>query len=467
MQKIIIVGAGLVGSVLSVFLAKKGYEVEIFEYKPDPRATKVTSSRSINLTLCERGFQSLDLIGAGEIVRKISVPAYGRLIHDVRGELTFQPYGNNREAIHSVSRNDLNKALLSFAERSSNVTFHFDEKCMAVDFVSGAVEMRNVKTGAASLHKADRIVGCDGAHSSVRLQMQKTDRFNLYQQHWRQGYKELHVPGDAANGWTARKNVLHIWPRGQYMLIGFPNIDGSFTCSLHIPFEGEQSFESLTTEADLLELFNGSFPDVVPHMPRLVEDFFTNPPNSMITIKCSPWSFKDKTVLIGDAAHAIYPSYGQGANAGFEDCAVLSSCIEERGQDWATAFLEYENRRKPDTDAIADLCVEHFVELRDLVGDPAFLLRKQIERRINQRHPDKYRDLYSMITFTCLPYATAMRIDRQQRAIVDEIMQVEGIEQKLNAGEADPLIDALMNTRADRVVTAESHKQRSKSHEHQ
>jgi kynurenine 3-monooxygenase len=446
MDEIIVIGAGLVGSVLSMFLAKSGYRVEVFERNPDVRRADLTSGRSINLTLCDRGFSALDALGAGDIVRAISVPAYGRLIHDVKSDLSFQPYGNNNEAIYSISRGDLNKALLNFAESNFDIKFHFDEKCLGLDPPTATVEMKNSGNGAVTKWKADRIFGCDGAHSSARLQLQKLNRFNFSQQYWDQGYKELHVPAHADSYWTSKHNALHIWPRGHYMLIAFPNTDGSFTCSLHIPYEGKLSFESIKTSTDLLALFEESFPDVIDLMPNLVEDFFRNPPNSMITIKCSPWRFQDKVALIGDAAHAIYPSYGQGANTGFEDCLVLYECMQRQGGDWNSLLREFESLRKPNTDAIADLCVEHFIELRDLVGDQGFRLRKEIERKVNRMYPEKYRDLYSMITFSCMPHAEALRIDREQRAIVDEIMCVEGIEGKLNSAEVETLIDKLMAT---------------------
>lgn len=446
MRKIITIGAGLVGSVLAVFLARRGYRVEVFDRMPDIRQAQPSAGRSINLTLCERGLRVLEAIGVGEAVRAISVPVYGRLIHDLRGEVTYQPYGNNREAIYSVARGDLNRVLLDFAARHFDVDFHFRQRCLDVDLDDPSVELKDLETGEVTRRHADLVFGADGAHSAVRLRMEQKPRFNFSQQYWEQGYKELNAPA-SDSGWVAQRNAIHIWPRGGYMLISFPNADGSFTCSVHIPFEGPLSFASLRTEADLLDLFRTSFPDAVEHLPHLVRDFFSRPANAMVTIKCSPWSYGGKAALIGDAAHTIYPSYGQGANAGFEDCAVLDDCMEKYGDDWAALLREYEQKRKPNTDAIADLCVEHFVELRDLVGTPAFLLRKEIERKINQLHPDKYQDLYSMITFTRLPYTEAMRVDREQRDIVEQVMRLEDIERRLNSQDVDRLIDGLMARR--------------------
>ena len=446
MNRITIIGGGLVGSVLAMFLARKGHRVEVYERQPDLREVETRGGRSINLTLCDRGFKALDDIGVGPVVREISVPARGRLIHDTAGKLTYQPYGNNREAIYSIARGELNRALLDYAERNFDVAFHFNQKCLSVDLEFATTEFQHARTGRTTRQTADRIFGSDGAHSVVRLQMQKKNRFDFCQQYWQQGYKELHVPA-SNEGWTAEKNALHIWPRGGYMLIGFPNTDGSFTCSLHIPFEGPLSFEAIRTQSDLFGLFESTFPDCVDLMPNLAEDFFTNQPNSMVTIKCSPWTYRDKVALIGDAAHAIYPSYGQGANAGFEDCLTLDACLDEHGEDWGRVLNEFERRRKPNTDAIADLCVEHFVELRDLVGDSRFLLRKEIERSINLRYPEEYKDLYSMITFTCMPYTEALRIDREQRAILDRIMSAEAVEEKVAGGKIFDLIDEAMRSR--------------------
>jgi kynurenine 3-monooxygenase len=446
MTDTIVVGSGLVGTLLSVFLARRGRGVRVFDRMPDIRKADLNSGRSINLTLCERGLRVLDSVGVGDAVRAVSVPVYGRLIHDPTGELTYQPYGNNGEAIYSISRGVLNKLLLDFAEEKFGVRFNFDEKCVAVDLGAPAVEMRNTRTGTTGRHAASLLFGADGAYSAVRMQMQRRMRLNYSQQYWHQGYKELAAP-PSDKGWAAEKNVIHIWPRHSYMLIGFPNTDGSFTCSLHIPFEGPLSFASIRAEDDLLRLFRDSLPDALPFLPRLAEDFFEHPANSMVTVKCSPWSYRDRVVLVGDAAHSIYPSYGQGANAGFEDCVALDECLSQGDENRAAAFGEYEARRRPNTDAIADLCVEHFVELRDLVGDPGFLLRKEVERKLNLRHPDKYRDLYSMITFTCMPYTEALRADREQRALVDRILGVEGIRHRLDSEEAARLFDELLTAR--------------------
>ena len=443
MHRIVIIGAGLVGSVLAIFFSKRGFKVDVYDRLPDIREQVVSTGKSFNLTLCDRGFRTLDSVGVGDIVRSISVPARGRMVHDIKGNLSLQPYGNNGEAIYSLSRNDLYVTLLEFAERHFDIGFYFNEKCAGIDLAKPCVDMKNLKTGETTRQEAFKVFGADGAHSAVRMQLQKTKSFNFSQQYSEHGYKELHVPA-MNSGWTEEKNVLHFWPRGNSVMIGFPNTDGTFTCSLYMPFEGKTSFDSIRTEADLLTLFEEWFPDLIRRMPNLAEEYFANPPNTLLTIRCGPWSFQDKVLLIGDAAHAILPFYGQGANAGFEDCTVLQKCIDEYGSDWKSVFREYEMLRRPDMDAIADLCAEHFVNLRDRVGERAFLLRREVERKINQMYPDRYRDLYSMITFTCMRYTEALRIDREQSGIIDLIMNMEGIEEKLRTSEADHLISELM-----------------------
>lgn len=447
MSTIIVIGAGLVGSLLSMFLARNGYQVDVFERGADPRQNGHNFGRSINLTLCERGLKVLDRVGVGSVVRALTVPVYGRLIHDVEGKLTYQPYGNHREAIYSIERNELNKVLLDFAERNFRINFSFQRKCLDVDLAAPAVELKNQMTGETTRHQADLIFGADGAFSAVRQQMQKKTRLNFSQQYWSQGYKELQVPFSINKKWTLEKNVIHMWPRGNYMLLGFPNLDGSFTCSLHLPFEGPLSFESIRTEDDLRALFDDSFPDAVSMIPGLVSEFFAHPANFMITIKCAPWSYQSKVALIGDSAHSIFPSYGQGANAGFEDCSALFDCMEKYGHDWRRVLSEFEKLRHPNTDAIADLCIEHFHELRDHVGTPRFLLKKEIERKLNDAYPEKYVDLYSMISFTQMPYTEALRVDREQRAIVDRIMSVKEVDKKLNSVEVNALINNLMAAR--------------------
>jgi kynurenine 3-monooxygenase len=442
METILIVGGGLVGSVLAMHLARFCEQVAVFDYRPDPRNNRQRSGRSINLTLCERGFHALEAIGVADEIRALSVPAYGRVIHDASGGVTYQPYGSRGEALYSISREDLNCACLTLAEERFGVQARFGQKCVQVDVGRPAACFLDARTGEIVAQEATRLIGADGVHSAVRLQMQKSLRFNYSQEYIEQEYKELTVPPTAAE--ALERNALHFWPRGHYMLIGFPNLDGSFTLSLHLPLNREPSFDSIATAVDLLGLFEESFPDVVPLLPTLVEDFFRRPTNSMVTTRCFPWTHEGKVALVGDAAHAIVPSYGQGANAGFEDCVVLCECLEASDGDWQAAFQDYERRRKPNAEAIADLALEHFREIRDLVGDPEFQLRKSLERRLAERYPDVYTPLYNLVSFTNISYVEALRIEARQKPLVDRLLALEAVGRMLETGEIDRHIDELL-----------------------
>ena len=445
-ETILVAGAGLVGSLLSIYLARLGHQVHIFDRYPDFREAAAPAGKSINLTLCERGFTALDRVGVGDRVRAIAVPCYGRVIHGVDGELEYQPYGTHREAIHSVSRNQLNRVLLGMALEEPSLHCHFKLKCLEVDLQQPALALRDLRSGGLVEFQGDRLFGADGAHSTVRTQMQRTRRFDFTQAYLDQAYKELSVAPAADGGWAFAGNAIHIWPRGNYMLIGFPNLDHSFTLSLHMPYEGEKpSYSSVRTEDDLLELFTAQFPDALPLLPNLVADFFSRPEASMITVRCSPWTFEDKVVLIGDAAHAIVPSYGQGANSGFEDCSALSDCIIASHGDWHQAFACFESQRKPNADAIGDLALEHFHELRDLVGDREFQFRKKVERRLNELYPDRYVPLYNLISFTNVPYVEALQQERIQRALLDRLMASPDLRERLERGDPEESLDPVLS----------------------
>jgi 2-polyprenyl-6-methoxyphenol hydroxylase-like FAD-dependent oxidoreductase len=443
MERILIVGGGLVGSVLGMHLARRGDQVEIYELRPDPRKASPNAGRSINLTLCERGLQALAGIGITEEIRALSIPVFGRIIHELEGSVAYQTYGNRGEALYSISRNVLNCAVLTFAEERFGIKIHFGQKCVEVDLARPAASFRDAETGQIVTREAERIFGADGAYSAVRLQMQKLIRFDYSQHYLEQEYKELTVPPARDGGWPFDENALHLWPRGHYMLIGFPNLDRSFTLSLHLPVDREPSFATIATADELCGLFRASFPDVLPLLETLMEEYFNRPAATMVTTRCFPWTHADRVALIGDAAHSIVPSYGQGANAGFEDCAVLLRCLEAEGGCWTAAFREYERQRKPDAEAVANLALEHFHELRDLVGDSRFRLRKALELRIAERHPDRYTPLYNLISFTSVPYAEACRIEARQRYVVDRLLDLEGSDRMLETGEIDRHIDAI------------------------
>lgn len=421
MQTALIVGAGLGGCLLAIYLARRGYRVEVYERQPDPRRS-TRKRQSLNITLCERGLRALERVGLRDEVASWAVPVAGRRIHAVDGQLAYQPYGNAGEVIHSISRSDLNDVLLANAEREPGVTFHFGKKCVGVELEAPAVRLEDANGGANTRAVGDVLFAADGAYSAVRFQLQRTEHFNYSQEYWDQGYKSLRIPPRSDGGSLLGADALHIWPRGTRMLIGFPNSDASTSCSLLLPYRGEASFESLSTPDRVERFFAEWFPDAAPHIPSLSEQFFSQPANSLITIRCRPWSFGGKALLVGDAAHAVLPSHGQGANAAFEDCQVLDACLEKCGGDFAATFAAFEAERRPNMDYMAQLCIEHFVELCQLVGEPDFLKRREIERALSALYPEAYEPLYSMISFSTRSYVEARRVDARQRRVVDEIM---------------------------------------------
>ncbi len=421
-KQITILGAGLVGSLLSIFLAKKGYQVTIYERRPDMRKAGAIGGRSINLALSHRGLKALDAVGIKEKIQESCIPMPGRMIHDLEGNLDFQPYGKEGQFINSVSRGGLNELLVNEAE-AQGVKVEFEHRCTNVDFDNASASFDNGTTV-----KADFLFGADGAFSALRTAMQKTDRFNYAQEYITAGYKELSMPPTADGDFALDPGALHIWPRGEYMLIALPNLDKTFTCTLFFPFEGPISFEALKTEADVTAFFNDKFKDAVPHLTHLEKEFFKNPTSSLITVRCSPW-VKGNTALIGDAAHAIVPFYGQGMNSGFEDCYVFNQLLEKHGDINDALLEEYQSLRIPDGNAIADLALYNFIEMRDKVADEKFILQKKIEKKLNQLHPDKWVPLYSMTTFSDFRYSEAWALGRKQQAIMDKVLDQPGIEE--------------------------------------
>ncbi|OKL40683.1 FAD-dependent oxidoreductase [Pontibacter flavimaris] len=423
-KNIAIMGAGLVGSLLSLYLAKRGHKVDLYERRPDLRRNIVDGGRSINLALSDRGWRALRGIGIEEDVRQVAIPMHGRMMHDEQGTLTFQPYGKEGQSIYSVSRSGLNAALMNLSEPNPDITYHFSRQAMDVNLRTNEVQLRSLETDQTETIQPDLLFGADGAFSVVRGAMQKTERYNYEQSYLEYGYKELSIPATPEGGWAIEKHALHIWPRGKYMMIALPNLDGSFTCTLFFPYEGEPSFAAINNENDLLAFFREVFPDALPLMPTLAQDYFTNPIGSLVTVKCFPWSYEGKALLIGDASHAVVPFYGQGMNAGFEDITVLDQMLEGfEGDDWDALFKAFERSRKPNADAIADLAVMNFIEMRDKVADPRFLLRKKIEGKISAQYPDRWIPLYSMVTFTDLPYSYALAAGQQQDRIMKKVMR--------------------------------------------
>ncbi|MFT4061410.1 MAG: NAD(P)/FAD-dependent oxidoreductase [Edaphocola sp.] len=415
-----ILGAGLVGTLLSVLLRKRGYEVTIYERRPDMRKEAIGAGKSINLAMSNRGWKALGLAGLSQDIEAIAIPMTGRYLHQADGSAAFQAYGKNGEAIYSVSRAELNKKLMDLAE-AHGVRILFDQRCTKVDVAENIVFLKK-EDGSVSSVKCDLLFGADGAFSALRTAYSHLDRTNFAQQYIEAGYKELNIPADAKGEWQLEKNALHIWPRRNFMMIALPNIDGSFTCTLFFPFEGEPSFATITTAEAAREFFEKEFPDAVPLMPTLVRDYLANPTSSLITTKIFPWKYKDQSALIGDAAHAIVPFYGQGMNAGFEDCSVLVELMEKHGNDWETILGIYQQRRKPNGDAVLELALANFIEMRDRVADPVFLERKKIEKDLGISFPGRFNSVYEMVSFSHTPYAHAWQCTQAQDLLLGKIM---------------------------------------------
>lgn len=427
-KEVVVVGAGLVGTLLSIYLARKGYAVTIYERRGDMRLEEVEAGRSINLALSDRGIRALTEVGIAEEVLHIAIPMHGRFIHNLDGTTAFQPYGKQGQYINSVSRRELNCKLMDLAE-AHGVPIRFHNKCSHINWQTNEITFLDAGNNKVMVG-ADLIFGADGAYSAARLtHMLQHQKMEYHQYYIDCGYKELAIPSGAGGSFLMEKHALHIWPRRDYMLIALPNPDGSFTGTLFFPFEGPLSFEKLTTEDAVAQFFNATFPDVVSLIPNLTEQFFHNPTSSLVTVKCFPWIREDRFCLIGDAAHAIVPFFGQGMNAGFEDCSVLNTLIEEHDHDWGAILSHFQQLRKPDADAIADLAVNNFIEMRERTADPKFLLQKKIEARLHEHHPDKWIPAYSQVTFSPhIRYSEALRNSQRQEAIMQRIMSQPHIE---------------------------------------
>jgi len=439
-EKITLIGAGLNGPLLAILLIQRGFEVEIYERRPDMRRARIDAGRSINLALSTRGIYALQQAGLWEGMRSIIIPMKGRMMHSTAGELTFQPYGKNEtETINSISRAQLNIALMTAAEEQG-ATIHFNQRCTGYDLSTGVIRLHHADTGATTTRETGVVIACDGSASAIRTEMLKLQRFNFSQQYLDYGYKELTIPARSEGKHNLETHALHIWPRGNHMLIALPNIDGTFACILFLPFEGADSFAALATEADVTAFFQARFPDAASLIPQLAENYFANPTGTMVTIQCSPWHVEGRALLLGDAAHAIVPFFGQGLNCGFEDCTTLVELLDRRGADWPRVFGAFEEARKVNTDAIADMAIENFTEMRDRVADPSFLFRKKVELALEARYPNWFVPKYAMVTFHRIPYSLALsRGTIQDRMLTKLCESIDRIED-LDWDQADCLI---------------------------
>ncbi|MGH9315933.1 MAG: FAD-dependent oxidoreductase [Thermoanaerobaculia bacterium] len=451
--EITLVGAGLAGSLLAIFLARRGYRVTLLERRPDPRKTAASMSagRSINLALANRGISALEEVGVMESLRPALIPMAGRMLHDEEGRLRLIPYGNKpHEVIYSVSREGLNSLLLNAAESTGGVSIRFAETVRGVDFADRKVRFLAGEDPEPQTTRYDVLIGTDGSASAVRAAILERTGGRLDEEPLGHGYKELTIPaadgGEGGGRFRMEKNALHIWPRGEYMLIALPNADGSFTATLFLPNRGEESFQALTTPEAVDALFERRFADAIPLMPRLGEDFFGNPTGHLETIRCEPWSFEDHALVLGDAAHAIVPFHGQGMNAAFEDCSGIDRCLRDPDRPWNEVFAEFERRRRPNTDAIADMALENYIEMRSTVREPKFQLKKDLSFRLEERHPRRFIPRYSMVMFHTIPYAEAKWRGAIQEGILDELTSWATSLDQVDFARADRLIAERLGT---------------------
>ena len=441
-QKIAVVGSGLVGTLLAIYLKRAGHSVAVFDRSPDIRTIEF-SGRSINLVMSDRGWKALADLGLDEEIRKIGIPVDKRAIHLQNGKLNTQFYGKEGEAIFSLSRGVLNRKMVDLAEKEG-VEFFFEHKIWDVNLATATLYEGESEQGAWNEIKFDKVFGADGAFSRIRHRMQRQSMFDYSQEFMQIGYKELPIPANPDGTHKIDKNSLHIWPRGNFMLMALANLQGSFTCTLFMPFEGENSFEKIKNEEDLTQFFAEFFPDTKEVIPDLVRDFFKNPTSYLAIMKCFPWTYEDKVALIGDSAHAIVPFYGHGMNAGFEDITVLNTLMNEYGDDWKKIFSEYQISRKPNADAIAELSKRNFEEMSDKTADENFLLQKKIEKWFSDKHPDKWMPLYSRVTFSLQPYSEALAIGDFQNEIMQEVLKMSNIQENWNTLEVEQKIIELL-----------------------
>lgn len=439
-EPVIILGAGLSSGLMASYLGRRGFRVEVYERRPDPRTTDLYVGKSINLAISVRGLHAMADVGLEDQVRTMCIPMNGRMIHARQGNTDFQYYSKDgQKAINSISRGDLNILLINTASAHPNVSFHFDHRCVGMDLDTGEALLVNELTGANLRVKGQSIIACDGAFSGARGSMLRAPRFNFSQTYHPASYKELSFRPREDGGWRVEKNALHIWPRGSFMLIALPNLDGSFTVTLFYPAVGPDSFETLNSPEAVTAFFQKEFPDALALLPHLAEEFFANPTGELVTVKCDPWHYAGKCALVGDAAHAVVPFYGQGMNAAFEDCTVMNECIEV-GKTWEEVFATYSSLRVANGQAIADMAVDNYFEMRDRVGDPAWRFRKQIEHKLEKAFPQRYVSRYEMVSFTRTPYAEALR----RGFINDEILLAlaQGISdvEQVDMAHADRLI---------------------------
>ena len=444
-KSIHILGAGPVGSLLAIYMARRGYKVSVYEKRQDPRETLLEDGRSINLALSHRGINALHSAGLEKILLENAIPMKGRMVHDTKGNTNFQPYGEQGQYINSISRGLLNRALIDHAAKEHGIEFFFNEKCVKVAIENNTVEFINLINNQKSLVPYSIIAGSDGAFSQLRSAMQAFPDFSTSYSKLSHGYKELTIPAGKENTHLIEKNALHIWPRGEFMLIALPNTDGSFTCTLFLPFDGPVSFTSLDSKEVVESFFKTFFQDALSLIGTIDEEYFSSEAASLTTVHTSQWVYKDNTFLIGDAAHAIVPFYGQGMNAGFEDVRILNELLDKFHDDWSLVLPEYQKTRKPNADAIAELAMQNFIEMRDLVADETFILRKKIEVAIHKKYKN-YLPLYSMVTFSDIPYSEALAKGKVYDSLMKEVLALSSVKRKWSTKTAWAAVEKILKS---------------------
>jgi len=446
-KPITVIGSGLSGTLLALYLAQAGYAVKLYERRPDPRRVAQPAGRSINLALSARGLYALEEVGLKAQVLEQALPMKGRMMHDPQGQLTFQPYGlQAHEYINSISRSYLNQVLMDAAE-ASQVQIYFGQRCEGMDLESGEVQMRDLSTGKPYTLHDTPVLGADGAGSALRQALIQRVRVNYAQDYLEHGYKELTIPPGPDGDFQLAPEALHIWPRKRFMLIALPNPDRSFTGTLFLDFEGPTSFASLDSPAAVEAFFTAHFADLWPLIPDLPQAFVASPTGVLSTLRTAPWYAGQHLLLLGDAAHAIVPFFGQGMNAAFEDCTILLQTLRQHGlpdpaQSWQAVFADFYRQRKPDADAIADMALDNFIEMRDRVADPAFLLHKQVSLALEARYPDCFIPKYSLVSFHRVPYALAQQHGDLQQAVLHQLCSGLQRVEELNWSEAERLVQS-------------------------
>lgn len=441
MKRATIAGSGLVGSLWAIYLAHEGYQVNVYERRPDPRKGQFSAGKSINLATSYRGWKALDAVGAGDAIRKIATPMYGRTLHQENGSTAYQPYGNNNQAIYSVSRAAINQQLMDLAEKTGKVNLHFNEECVDADTANAQLWHKNAVSGRVGRADADILFATDGAFSAVRYRaMQKLDRFSYSQNYIADGYREILLPANTDGSYKMKADTLHIWPRGRFMLIALPNADGSFTCTLFMPFDGHTyCFNNLNSVEKVKQFFESTFPDFYALMPEVGEHWNRHPLSSLAIVRCYPW-FSGRTILMGDAAHATVPFFGQGMNCGFEDCTVLHSLMKTHGDDWDLIGQKYQELRKPNGDAVQDLSLQNYLVMRDKVNDPDFQLLQRVERFMAKLYPENYFPLYSMVSFTDIEYQVALNKGNAQEEKIKALIKTHNITSATSDNDLEMLI---------------------------